>query len=481
MTTSQPDALPEISSELAPLTNAEGCVCVVAGYVRAASMLDPATRDAGRRIMMTPALGDFVELSFVNMGPEPGPGADHSAGVRLITETVLAAGGDAACSDFAIVVADASAAVAEGVLAECATSPFLATLPMRWHGITAADDRDSARDIAGGQITVAGQGAWNHEFLVSELRRYAEELMRYFASAREGITQDELGSLRARYEQHLVQDNNGETLALPPAAVPEAPVPAPAASPPEPPQPATPAVSRPGPPDPPEAAESEPAPGRLRRLLDGRRRRGRPSAPASAAASALASAAEPNTPRACGLAYFLVIGDALADDPPAWQRSRSTLLAVDQKIAALPGAEYAIRLLDGDEQALRGDLRPAGQLARRDVRDPVSDADFAGVLNEIRTLVRRDMARSSGSGKAAARPAVLFFASEPPLADSVTAEVFGELAREAVVIWVIPKEMKDLLASAFAGPPGAHVVDSRDEAADDIADLLSADAGARLP
>ena len=75
-------------------------------------MVSQVTEDAGRRIMMTPALGDFVEVYFLNIGPQPGFAGDHSAAVRLITEAVLAVGGNAARSHFAIVVADRSAATA---------------------------------------------------------------------------------------------------------------------------------------------------------------------------------------------------------------------------------------------------------------------------------------------------------------------------------------------------------------------------------
>jgi len=211
----------------------------------------------------------------------------------------------------------------------------------------------------------------------------------------------------------------------------------------------------------------------LRWLLDARWTRANPPDPP-----------EPDqaiTPGISGLAYLLIVGDAIADDPAAWQRSRAALLAVDQKIAALRQAAYTVRLIEGDEEALRGEARPAGRLSRRDVRRPVSDADFAEVLNEIRKMIRRDIARTTGSGKSLARPAAVFFAPEPPLADSVTAEVFGELAQEASVMWVIPKGAKNLMSSAFTQPDGAHIVEDSDGAAADVADLLITGVSAAAP
>ena len=347
---------------------------------------------------------------------------------------------------------------------------------------------------------MAEPGAWGHGYLVDEVRHYADELMHVFAASQEGLTQDQLDSLRARYEETTESENGGEALAQPVATDSEPPaplsthaaVPSPAVLPPSPIAPASaeqlddqsaalpeqaevessPAVD--AAPDLPEAADSEPeapARSRLRRLLDVRLHRGKPDEPAG----------ETIEPPVSGLAYLLVLGEAIADDPAAWQRSRAALLAVDQKIAELRQAAYSVRLLQGDEQALQGESRPAGQLSRRDVKTKVSDADFAGVLTEIRTLIRRGGLRSAGSGKPTARSAVVFFASEPPLADSVTAEVFAELAGEATVIWVIPRDVKALMAPAFAEPANVHVVDEGDGATDDVADLLIADASAADP
>ena len=50
------------------------------------------------------------------------------------------------------------------------------------------------------------------------------------------------------------------------------------------------------------------------------------------------------------------------------------------------------------------------------------------------------------SGTPVARPAVVFFAVEPPLADAITTEVYQDLARQASVIWVMPADSVSLAA-----------------------------------
>jgi len=500
MTTSHPDALPAISGEMILGEDTAGCVCVVASYVAVASLVSAATEDAGRRVMMSPALGDFVELTFVSIGPEPGQSGDRSAAVRRLTKSVLESDSQAGRSYFAVVVADPSAAEVERVLIECANSPFLAQLPIHLHGIAAREDRSNARNIVGSrQVAVADPGGWGQEYLVGELRRYADGLMRYFAAGQEGLSRSALDSIRARYEDYAVREHGeespvpsvaaaAETPALPtssgvsgpvvvspsPAAGPLIPGPPSSAAQPSPPadvqlrRPDSLAQAVPGVPAyaPAVQAEIQQLPAarpRLGRLLNPRWHRARPPEPA-AADQAVA-------PRVSALAYLLVVGDEIADDPAAWQRSRTALLTVDEKIASLRQATYSVRLLQGNELALRGETRPAGQLSRRDVKAPVSDADFAGVLAELRTITRRDFAHST---KPAARPAVIFFVSEPPLADSVTAEAFCELAGQATVIWVIPKELMDLMSSVFTNCDGVHVVEDGDSATDDIADVLNA-------
>jgi hypothetical protein len=148
------------------------------------------------------------------------------------------------------------------------------------------------------------------------------------------------------------------------------------------------------------------------------------------------------------------------------------MLRVDAEMATLSHARYLVRVLRGDEDKLRGDLRPAGQLSRRDVRQQVAYTDFAMVLEEIRALLRRDVVHVTGSGAALVRPVVMFFVPDPPLADPVAVDVFSHLTREASIIWVMPSEARDLLAPAFGELPHVSVLPDDEDLADEIADRL---------
>lgn len=201
-----------------------------------------------------------------------------------------------------------------------------------------------------------------------------------------------------------------------------------------------------------------------RRLANPLRRREKQPEPSAAA--------EPEAPRVPGLAYLLIIGDEFGDDPGAWQRNRAALLKVDARIATLPNLAYLVRVLEGDAETLRGELREAGQLAKRDVRQQVADPDFAEVLTAIRTLLQRDLTHVKASGEPLAHPVIVFFASDPPFADSVAADVFSLLAQEASIIWVVPEDATKLLDSALTEPPHVHVLPDHEDMADQIAGLL---------
>lgn len=206
-------------------------------------------------------------------------------------------------------------------------------------------------------------------------------------------------------------------------------------------------------------------------------------------------------PKTEALAYLLVLGDlVLGDetlgDEAALNQGRSALLETDKAIAGLPGFAYRTRVLYGDEEGLRGDLRDAGSLTRRDVRRTVASADFAAVLEGIGAWLRRDgvpppMADSVPSpiadgaspptadrvpptaDGAPKRTVVVFFALEPPLADTVAAEVFHDLARRVPIIWVLPKNARSLLSEAFTSPPCVRVIPSEEGAAHEVAAVLA--------
>jgi hypothetical protein len=485
-----------------PDPDSEGCLCVVASYVNAAPLVERVTAEAAKRIMMSPATGDFIELRFADLGPQPGMGGDRSRALQRVTDEMMSPHVLSGRNYFALVVIDRSAAAAEEVLSGCAAAPFLAALRMRFLGIASSDDRRSGdRGPAPGSgpfpnIVTSPSGAWRRENdLVDVLRHYGDELLRYFATRHEpGLGLDELAELSARYEQFSAQEAATKTPAS--ATVKRDAGPAPDLL-----EAGAVAVRKRQPPDGPRQEEGEPedrrprtwqanegnqAPGeelasgaqeppgdegparrpsrfRSRWLPEVRWRRGNQEE----AGDVLSG--KPDT-RA--LVYLLIIGDDASGDHAAWNHSRAVLLEVDKKIAATPGVACQVRALQGDEHALCGELREAGRLSRRNVKRPVADVDFAAVLERIRAMLQKDRTLAEASGAAAVRAAVVFFAPDPPLADTATADVFAVLAREASVVWVVPKESVGLVAPALRETPGVRVLTDYEAVAAEVVDHL---------
>ena len=152
MTNSEPDALMAVGGEV-PGADTQGCRLVVASYEVAAPLVSAATAETARRIMGTPALGDFMELRFIDMGPRPELPGNRSTAARLILEELLAPGGESGRNYFAVAVADRSAAEVGLVLTECVHTPFLNTLPVRVHGIASVDDRRSPSEVEIGRAS----------------------------------------------------------------------------------------------------------------------------------------------------------------------------------------------------------------------------------------------------------------------------------------------------------------------------------------
>ena len=66
----------------------EGCLCLVAGYAKD-ELIARVTAEVKRRVTMSPALGDFLQLRYLDLGPQPGlvgtapPGAPDRGDLRL--------------------------------------------------------------------------------------------------------------------------------------------------------------------------------------------------------------------------------------------------------------------------------------------------------------------------------------------------------------------------------------------------------------
>jgi hypothetical protein len=178
---------------------------------------------------------------------------------------------------------------------------------------------------------------------------------------------------------------------------------------------------------------------------------------------------DPGEPQPGRLVLLILTGDARSGDHPGWRRGRSVLLDVDRKIAEARVA-CRVRALPGGNAAADGEPRQAGRLSRRDLKRPARAVDFARALGVVRTVMMRDLAVLEGSGLRLARPAAVFYAVEPPMADAVTAEEYGQLAREASVIWVVPGRSAPLMSPLFAGD--ARVLTDHDVVTSEIVHLL---------
>ena len=196
---------------------------------------------------------------------------------------------------------------------------------------------------------------------------------------------------------------------------------------------------------------------------------GRHRRPAGRTAGRHRTADGPEGPWASRLVLLILTGDSRAGDLAGWRRGRSVLLGVDKSIART-AASYAVRGLPGGDAAAAGELRQAGRLSRRDLRRPARGLDFARALRVVRTVLMRDLAALERSGLRVARPAAVFYAVEPPLADAVTAEEYEQLAREACVTWVVPGRSAPLMSPLFAD--GARILTDHDAVAEEVVHLL---------
>lgn len=463
--------------------DSEGCLCIVASYASAAALIADVTKAAASRIMMSPSLGDFLQLRFVDLGPRPGQSDDRSYAVQKVTDELLHADISAGRNYYALLVVDRSAAAIDRVLGSCASAPFLAALRMQFGGIASTDDRSPAEDEddrALADIVTSPTGAWRDiNDLVDVVRQHGEKLLRYFAARHEpGLSPGELDLLRKRTGQPAGDmaraDSQGavegadvrpDVLALEEVLAPRVTGKQMSSG------PHDEAEQDTGPDVTPRPSQRNPERSVIRWLPTIRRsRRHQPGAEGGDGGD---PACAPDTR---GLAYLLITGDEISAEDPAISRLRSAVLEVDKKLATVPGTEYQVRLLYGDDEALRGGLRPAGQLGRRDVKRSVAATDFASVLQQIRALVCRDLtsakAVSQLTGQLVARPAVVLFTVDPPLADSVTIDVFRGFITEASVTWVVPRNAELLVSPGFMEAPGARLIIDHEAVADDVSAAL---------
>jgi hypothetical protein len=312
----------------------EGCLLLVAGYAGGALGLAAVTADAARRIMASPALGDFFDVRVADLGPPPVPSANDTNPAGTSAEDVTAA--DSIAADFiadeftkpeaiagrnyfALVIADRSAQAAERLLAVCDVHPVIGRLPLRRRALAIPGGPDPGR----------------------ELRRYADELLSDFASGNEpGLTPHQLSQLRPAPFRTAESEPAGfkaaEGQLSPGAAVPGLFPPLPLMPPPEP------------------------------------------------------------TARGTDLAYLVLVTDKQSASRAERRRGRSAVRWLDRALAADPRAGCQVRVLCSTGHTGHGGPLRAGRLTRRAIRrSSVAGLSLARALGVIRADLQCDLARGT--------------------------------------------------------------------------------------
>lgn len=413
-------------------SGSEGCLLVAGSYSDIAPFVSSAVAEAATRIMRSPILGDFIEIRFVDLGSRPRrKGAVNASAIPRIVRELLNPPAFFDRNYFAFAVIDKSAGRAEKVLSQLTVSLPVAALPIRQRGLAAVDDRKSVRtrqnaDVPAPDDLIQALGSLSLGNLASALRSFAREAMLDFADGREhGLTHAELRLLSPRKDESEAREN----------------------------------------PEPAESHGPDPgAPGNPRSGPARRRARDRPAAATGAPGPPAAGETDARPDR---LVLLVLDGDQWPGERDASRRRQATLLELDRKIGELPQLSCSVHALTTSEDAAESHPRKAGQLSRRDISPSPASLDFARCLEIVRSALKRDLA----SVAPRSRPLIVFFAADPPFADPVAAQIFGELAAEASVAWVLPEQSAGLLSPAFAGH-GAHIITDRETAADDIIHLL---------
>ena len=162
--------------------------------------------------MMSPALGDFLQLRYVDLGPQPGQVGDRSRPVRRIVADLMTVQETAGRSHFALIVIAKSATTIEELLGSCAAEPFLARLRMRLAGIASSDDREPEETTSRkSRVHPRAPGGTERE-LVDALHQRCEELPRYFAARGEpGLTRTDLAAIRHDHAQPAADGDGQES------------------------------------------------------------------------------------------------------------------------------------------------------------------------------------------------------------------------------------------------------------------------------
>lgn len=425
-------------------SDTEGCVFVVGSYSDIASSIRSVVAKAAIRILMSPVLGDFTEIRFVDLGSRPRRSSVGASAIPRIVRELLCPAADFERNYFALAVIDKSATRAEKVLHDLTVAPPAAALPMRYRGLAAVDDRKPLRvredaDPPTVDDMVWLLGSFTPENLANALMCFAHESMLEFSGGRErGLTHAEIRPLRpAEDEDELTETPKPGEGREQNRQMPDIPI------------------------------------SRLGSFL--RKVRDRSSAPSTISPPDTAK----TDARPDGLVLLILNADEWSDERGACRRGQSMLLKLDEKLGKLPRLSYQVHAIQASANAVESHPKRAGQLSRTDIRVSSLDLDLEESLKTVRSALREDLASVAPLRK---RPFIVFFAVDPPFADPVSVKVYGELALEACIIWVMHEQSADLLSPAFVCQ-GARIMTNNEAVVNNILHLLQeeereADAGA---
>jgi hypothetical protein len=189
--------------------DSSGCLLVIGAYTQNRGQLDAVVAAARDRILMSPSLGDFFELRFVDMGSRPGTPDDDAAGVARLVFELTSRPGTVARNFSALLFIDQSAVAVERVLREFGANSVLSELNVRFRGIARNDDRtppaDGRTPGTGPRTVISPKGErLTTDDLDREVARYAEDLLADFGTGGEqGLSARRLDELGAEAESRL--------------------------------------------------------------------------------------------------------------------------------------------------------------------------------------------------------------------------------------------------------------------------------------
>lgn len=384
------------------------CLVLVIGYDDVAPALSAAVEEAAGRLVLAPALGDFIELRFVSVGSRPPSGSDPgSLEARVVNEITRPTRG-APENYFGLVVVDDLAQSAGALLEACEGVLEHGGFHVRGRAFAVgAQQREADEGKASDRIAVLGSAPELTQRLASEILIFCDGLMRHYAgSPAPGLSRGDLEGRRA-----AVQAESLATL----------------------------------------SAEIRPS-GPL----------ARPHGEAQGPVHSDAIAAP---------VFVATLGEVRRDQRRPWSRGCGVIRELDKRLAEdadrPTGPRFMVTSVP-ESTTVELTLTRAGTLGRRDIERPDGGSDLAQQLSSLHAALDQgdqDLARRGLT--ADERVAVLLAVDAPP-ADPVSTDLYERLAERASVVWVVPGGAVSLWRRAFAGDAVVALDDK--SAADELHD-----------